>query len=42
LAFSGFPFLLGFLPLLLGGSVLFTAQGEIRAKSWLIVLSLLF
>jgi len=42
LAFSGFPFLLGFLPLLLGGSVLFTAQGDIRAKSWLIVLSLLF
>jgi alginate O-acetyltransferase complex protein AlgI len=42
LAFSGFPFLLGFLPLLLAGSVLFTVRGEIWAKSWLIALSLLF
>jgi len=40
--FSGFPFLLGFLPLVLGGFALAGRRGEAWAKSWLIAASLVF
>jgi D-alanyl-lipoteichoic acid acyltransferase DltB (MBOAT superfamily) len=40
--FSGFPFLLGFLPLVLGGYAVVGRWGEAWAKSWLIAASLLF
>jgi alginate O-acetyltransferase complex protein AlgI len=40
--FSGFPFLLGFLPLLLCGCALFGRLGSGWAKCWLIAVSLLF
>jgi alginate O-acetyltransferase complex protein AlgI len=41
-AFSGFPFLLGFLPILLLGFAVAGSCGEAWAKSWLIAASLLF
>jgi alginate O-acetyltransferase complex protein AlgI len=41
-AFSGFPFLLGFLPFVLGGFALTGRLGETWAKNWLIASSLLF
>jgi D-alanyl-lipoteichoic acid acyltransferase DltB (MBOAT superfamily) len=41
-AFSGFPFLLGFLPLVLCGFALAGRWGEAWAKRWLIAASLLF
>jgi D-alanyl-lipoteichoic acid acyltransferase DltB (MBOAT superfamily) len=41
-AFSGFPFLLGFLPLVLCGFALAGWWGEAWAKCWLIAASLLF
>jgi D-alanyl-lipoteichoic acid acyltransferase DltB (MBOAT superfamily) len=40
--FNGFPFLLGFLPLVLCGFAVFARFGEVWAKSWLIAASLLF
>jgi alginate O-acetyltransferase complex protein AlgI len=40
--FSGFPFLLGFLPLLLCGCALFGQVGAGWVKAWLIAASLLF
>lgn len=40
--FSGFPFLLGFLPLVLGGFALISRLGEAWAKSWLIAASAAF
>ncbi len=40
--FSGFPFLLGFLPLVLCGYALAGRWGEATAKTWLIAVSLLF
>jgi D-alanyl-lipoteichoic acid acyltransferase DltB (MBOAT superfamily) len=40
--FSGFPFLLGFLPLALCGYAIVSGRGEASAKAWLIVMSLLF
>ncbi len=42
MSFSGFPFLLGFLPLFLGGFALAGRRGEAWAKGWLIAVSLLF
>jgi alginate O-acetyltransferase complex protein AlgI len=40
--FSGLPFLLGFLPLALGGFAVASRWGEAPAKYWLIAVSLLF
>ncbi len=40
--FSGFPFLLCFLPLVLCGYAIAGRRGEATAKSWLIAVSLLF
>jgi alginate O-acetyltransferase complex protein AlgI len=40
--FSGFPFLLGFLPLVLGGYAVAGRWGEAWAKTWLIAASLAF
>lgn len=42
MAFSGFAFLLGFLPLFLGGVALFGRLGTAWVKAWLIGASLLF
>ncbi len=42
MAFTGFPFLLVFLPLVLGGFALAGRWGEAWAKTWLIAASLLF
>ena len=42
MSFSGFPFLLGFLPLFLCGYALASQWGEVWAKLWLIAASLLF
>ncbi|HEY0183950.1 MAG TPA: MBOAT family O-acyltransferase [Rhodopila sp.] len=42
MAFSGFPFLLGFLPLTLCGFAVAGRRGEAWAKSWLIAVSLVF
>ena len=42
MTFSGFPFLLGFLPLLLCGCALFGQLGAGWVKAWLIAASLLF
>jgi alginate O-acetyltransferase complex protein AlgI len=41
-SFSGFPFLLGFLPLVLCGYAAFSRLGSEWTKSWLILASLLF
>ncbi|HBK08268.1 MAG TPA: MBOAT family protein [Acetobacteraceae bacterium] len=41
-SFSGFPFLLGFLPVVLAGFALFSRFGPVWAKSWLIAASLAF
>ncbi|MDB5400573.1 MAG: rane bound O-acyl transferase, family protein, partial [Rhodopila sp.] len=40
--FSGFPFLLGFLPLVLCGFAVAGRWGDAWAKNWLIATSLLF
>jgi alginate O-acetyltransferase complex protein AlgI len=42
MSFSGFPFLLGFLPLVLCGYAGFSRLGSEWAKTWLIAVSLLF
>ncbi len=42
MTFSGLPFLLGFLPFVLGGYVVISRLGASWAKSWLILASLLF
>ena len=42
MTFSGFPFLLGFLPLFLSGYAVFGRLGTEWAKTWLIVASLAF
>lgn len=42
MAFSGFPFLLGFLPLMLCGYAVVGRRGELWAKGWLIGASLVF
>ena len=42
MAFSGFPFLLGFLPLVLCGCAVTGRWGEVPFKIWLILASLLF
>ena len=42
MAFSSFPFLLGFLPLVLCGFAVAGTRGEVWAKFWLIGASLVF
>lgn len=42
MTFSGFPFLLGFLPLVLCGFAIVGRWGEVWAKSWLLTASALF
>ena len=42
MTFSSLPFLLGFLPLVLCGYIVISRLGELWAKSWLILASLLF
>lgn len=42
MTFNGFPFLLGFLPLVLCGFAVAGCRGEVWAKTWLIAASLVF
>ena len=42
MTFSGLPFLLGFLPFVLGGYIVISRLGTSWAKSWMIMASLLF